>query len=245
MKVIFCIAALYHSKELVETLDSLNKCSQPWKAVVKLKVKPELELKVDNVEFIYGVDNGIYNAFNSIVDHIIDLDVYTFFLGEGDCLENDLSFLSNADLKDIPLIYGRAMIYTPTGVFSRLSKNGILCNGFYSGRPYVPCHQSILVHSSVYRDVGLFNESFHVSADADFMIRCFLNKINSKIVIENIASMASHGASSNPINFKSQTLDNLKLYLKYNKSFNNRYAFKFIIFTLRRFLSMAYYRVMP
>ena len=141
--------------------------------------------------FVSEKDNGIYDAMNKGIQlatgEIIgllnadDLYAYPSFLNE---VENTFQ-LNGSDLVYSNLLYidqhsGKPLRYWKAGKFSK--------NGFRRG--WMPPHPATFVRKKVYEKAGLFNISFSISADYEFLLRAmhlgnlkinYLNKTGVKM----------------------------------------------------------------
>ena len=130
-------------------------------------------LESNNHYFDYWVsepDKGIYNAMNKGI--LKATGEYLLFLNSGDYLVNEYALENVVPLlthnivafdclleKSGKIVGKRTHIERPT--FHYVYKNGFK-------------HQSTFVRSELFNIIGLYNESYKISGDYEFWIRCFL-----------------------------------------------------------------------
>lgn len=126
-----------------------------------------------NSTFVRGPDTGIYDAWNKAVD-VLDNNSFVIFLGAGDVL------IPNAwdDCVNLVLAIHEKYKCFCFGVY--LAKKSKIqtwlprssLKGYEWGRPYLPPHQGVLVHSTVLKHFK-FDESYRVAADSKFLLQAF------------------------------------------------------------------------
>lgn len=115
-------------------------------------------------------DFGIYNAMNKGVG--MASGDYLLFLNSGDVLADscvlDRLFLQISVETDI--LYGDTLRKTTDGtVERRTTPEQLTPFAFYKFRI---CHQSVLYRRELFTELGGYDESFRISADAEFNMRC-------------------------------------------------------------------------
>ena len=92
----------------------------------------------------------------------------------------------------------------------------------------MPPHTSMFVKSSLYSEFGLFDTSFSISGDYDFILRVFKNrKLNAYYMPETLVKMMYGGVSTKNFNsFLLKSKEDLKA-LKKNKIIYPRLALFF------------------
>jgi len=149
-------------------------------------------------QFVSEKDQGIYDAMNKGIKlatgHIIgllnadDLYAYPTFLHEV-----QQTFLDQScDLVYSNLLYidqhsGKPLRYWKAGKFSK--------NGFKRG--WMPPHPATFVHKTVYEKVGLFNLTFSISADYEFLLRAMhIGKLKVQYLNKTGVKMKAGGKSN-------------------------------------------------
>lgn len=138
-------------------------------------------------------DEGIYHAMNKgiavsagdIIGILNAGDVYT-----EDAVERIIKAYTNQ--KEISVIVGNCKTFLET------NSKWLVSSGRFDKLPYkmLP-HPSIFVPRSVYKEIGLFDTSFKISADYDFLCRCYQQSINFVHVDQVISIASPRGVSSN------------------------------------------------
>ena len=139
-------------------------------------------------------DAGIYNAMNKGIgmaagDHLL-------FLNSGDCLAvpDVLEGVFRDDAPACGMIYGDTLRKTPGGgVERRVTPDHLTPFAFYKFRV---CHQSLIYRRSLFDAHGLYDESFRISADAEFNVRCLRAGVKARRVDFPIALYEGGGVSA-------------------------------------------------
>ena len=149
-------------------------------------------------------DRGIYHAFNKGLAHATG--EWIIFLGSddyfwnGDVL-NDVAQKLVLINSSVRLVYGRVAIVS--------AKNEVLqiVNKSWEDSKYKflqLCninHQGVFHHSSIFQEIGLFDESFRVAGDYELLLRELKNN-DAYFLDENIISyMQIGGTSTSPENY--------------------------------------------
>lgn len=123
-------------------------------------------------------DTGIYNAMNKGIK-VANGD-YLLFMNSGDVFINDSNILKtcaeklNHDIvafdcfleKDTKIVGRRTHTQKPTLFY-------VYQYGFK--------HQSTFIKSSLFEELGFYNENYKIASDYEFWIRCFLNPTTTSI----------------------------------------------------------------
>lgn len=145
-------------------------------------------------------DTGIYDAFNKGLSYATG-DVITY-LNSDDyyCDDNVLTKVSEEFVKSptIDMIYGD-VIYVKSGKIirkysSKKFKLKYLEFGFF------PAHPSIFLKKKIYDKYGVYDNTFNIAGDFEFICRILLLGINIKYINQVITIMSLGGKSS--ISFK-------------------------------------------
>jgi glycosyltransferase involved in cell wall biosynthesis len=151
----------------------------------------ELVAKYPHLKYISEPDQGIYHAMNKGID--LAKGEWIYFLGADDSLydKNILEYLFSQK-NNAQIIYGDVLMvskeqsYRYGGKFDieRILRENI-------------CHQAIITHKDVFKQLGRFSPDFPVWADWEFNLRWFLSKnIQSIYVNRLIANYSRDGYSS-------------------------------------------------
>lgn len=112
------------------------------------------------------------NALKSIVDAYLESPSLDIFYGD----TNTIDEISNTVLlKPIP--------------------QDIKKYALSSGMPI--CHQSIFVKNQIYKKLGLFNSTYKIAGDHEFIVRCIKNNVGFKYVNHIVANYRLGGVSDN------------------------------------------------
>lgn len=144
-------------------------------------------------------DHGIYDAMNKGIlrsnGDIIGIVNSDDWL-EADALSNVYdSFVSNN--KDENCLYCGGIVYHKNGIQREWMVN---LNSFYKQTHlYVMSgirHPATFVPAKIYKKVGLFNDKMRLSADQDFILRCFYTGIKFVEINKVLSNMAAGGLST-------------------------------------------------
>ena len=138
-------------------------------------------------------DSGIYNAMNKGI-RMASGD-YLLFLNSGDCLAapDVLDGVFREDDPDCGMIYGDTLRKTSGGEELRTTPGRLTPFAFYKFRV---CHQSVVYRRSLFETHGGYDESFKISADAEFNVRCLRAGVKARRVDFPIARYEGGGVSA-------------------------------------------------
>ena len=138
-------------------------------------------------------DSGIYNAMNKGI-RMASGD-YLLFLNRGDCLAapDVLDGVFRDDDPDCGMIYGDTLRKTSGGEELRTTPERLTPFAFYKFRV---CHQSVVYRRSLFETHGGYDESFKISADAEFNVRCLRAGVKARRVDFPIARYEGGGVSA-------------------------------------------------
>ena len=171
--------------------------------------------------FVSESDNGIYDAINKGLRQA--LGNYVGILNSGDFYcDKILTTVLNISNFNYDIIYGN--IY-----FNNIN-NLKIANLNYLNLKMSIFHPSTFVNNSIYKKYGYYDTSYKISADYDFILKCFLKNasfyyLNIPFVIFNL-----NGVSSK--NYKLGLYEN---YLIKKKYFNFFVISKFYIISLFKY----------
>ena len=148
-------------------------------------------------------DRGIYHAWNKALFHATGN--WICFLGsddyfwENDVLEKMIPTLRFAEEKGIRLVYGRiASINKMSEVQNMLGMPWEKSFSILSHQ--MPPHPGLMHHAQIFKDNGLFDESFRIAGDYEFLLREL--KTRDAMFVEDVivAGIQYGGISSNIAN---------------------------------------------
>ena len=143
--------------------------------------------------FISEPDNGIYNALNKGLKHASGEIVG--FLHADDLYDNKSALSSISKAFSVPAIgavYGDLVYVShdePRKIIRYWKSGAYLPSKLRYG--WMPPHPTFYIRKSIYDTVGGFDESFHIAADYDWMLRILCNnKVFCKIYSTNTCKNA-------------------------------------------------------
>jgi len=143
-------------------------------------------------------DSGIYNAMNKGIKKATG--EYCLFVNSGDMLCND-NVLTNIIKQNLSedIISGNALV-DEKGKSPQIVKAPKEIS-FYIFFQHTILHQVTLIRSSLFEDVGYYNEDFKIVADWEFFIKAlFLYQSSYKAIDVTISIFDNNGISSRPEN---------------------------------------------
>jgi glycosyltransferase involved in cell wall biosynthesis len=186
----------YHSIEFI-VIDG-NSSSETINAI-----KPYLN-SIDH--YVSEPDNGIFDAMNKGL--MLANGTWVCFMNVGD------SFYKNDVLSNLfhkydgisEIIYGNVfkkklgLVYSP----KKLNKYIFYDSGI--------CHQSMLIKTSIFNNIGFFDLNVNLYGDADWVMNAFINDIKFNYINEIVSNYEGGGVSSNASNLKNDRKQFLKKY---------------------------------
>lgn len=203
MQKVSLILTTYNSAEnLMHTLESIEMQDYPT-IEVNIKdggstdgtleiIKQYVERSRFSVNWISGQDHGIYDAMNQGY-RLATGDIIVFF--------NDLFIIPDAISKMIKLIESDAecvgahadIVYTTDEKVIRYWKMGPQ-KSLYTG--WMPGHPTLFLKKEVYEKYGLYDDSYKISADYEFMIRFLKDKSNRLLYLPQTIIRMYYGGTS-------------------------------------------------
>lgn len=130
------------------------------------------------IKHISEKDSGLYNAMNKALDEATG--EYVIFMNAGDIFFNNDTLANMVPYLDSDVVYGNVF---------RCKSNGEIEEKYKGKRHFIrlllmgrmPCHQSMFTKTSVMKNYR-FDESYTITADYDFCVRAYANKVNIKYV---------------------------------------------------------------
>ncbi len=145
-------------------------------------------------------DKGIYNAMNKGIERstgdiigIVNSDDWL----EPDALDIVAKSFENNGRNTNALYCGGIMFHTENGILRHLKADKEVF--LRKSRNYVLAgirHPATFVPKQVYSNVGLFDETIKIAADADFILRCKFNGVNIITINSYLSNMADGGLSN-------------------------------------------------
>jgi len=136
-------------------------------------------------------DEGLYDAMNKGVALVSDPEAYVLFanaddhLSYNDVIENVMTLSNGEDL-----VYGK-MNFTD-GEISGIAGREVT----YRDLAYQTlCHPATFVKRKVFDRVGMFDKSYAIAADYDFIVRAFRSGITTRFVDVIVSTMRMGGVS--------------------------------------------------
>lgn len=204
MKTVSLILTTYNSAEnLARTLDSIEQQDYP-QIEVNIKdggsadgtleiIKEYAERSRNTVHWVTSADTGIYDAMNQGYQ-LATGDIIVFF--------NDLFLKENVISKMVKIMETETMcvgahadlVYATDEKIVRYWKMGPQ-KSLYLG--WMPGHPTLFLKKEIYEKYGLYNTSYRIAADYEFMIRFLKDKENKLVYLpETIIRMYYGGTST-------------------------------------------------
>jgi len=153
------------------------------------------EQRKREVRWISEPDKGIYNALNKGIA-MASGDVIGF-LHSDDVLfsEHSIEQIAKAfEDKNIDVVYGDLLYCHDDKIVRRWKSNAFNPRALKYG--WMPPHPTVYVRKEVYRQVGQYDELFHIAADYDMILRIFRQEYHSRYIPEVLVRMEIGGASN-------------------------------------------------
>ena len=148
-----------------------------------------------NVRWVSEKDEGIYNALNKGI-RMATGDVIGFLHSDDvffapDSIEH---IAKTFESEQVDVVYGDLQYCRGNRVVRRWQSNDFHPYSLKYG--WMPPHPTVYVRSSVYKQVGEYDEWFRISADYDMLLRIYNAGYTSHSIPEVIVSMEMGGASN-------------------------------------------------
>lgn len=167
-----------------------------------LEIIKEYQNKHTNIKLISEKDNGIYDALNKGVKNCTG-DVLGFLHSD------DILYSSKVILKIVSKFRSQNYdgIYGDLQYVDKLNTNKVIrywksvsYNPKLLKKGWMPAHPTLFLNKEIYLKYGLFDLSYKISADYDFILRIFKdNTLNFAYIPEIITKMRVGGASNRSI----------------------------------------------
>ena len=150
------------------------------------------------LHWISEKDEGIYDAMNKGVSRCTG-DVIGILNSDDFFTSNDvISLMTNHFTDNLDAVYGDVHFIKQDNLH-RIVR-------YYSGKPFrpwmirfgfIPPHPSLYIKRTIYEKYGLYDTSYHISADVDLIARLsYVHKINMKYIPMDFVTMLMGGEST-------------------------------------------------
>lgn len=170
-------------------------------------------------------DKGVYDAMNKGIK--VATGDLVFFLNAGDVLFNDKviqNIVDECNTSNAEILFGDVIILENETGYSRLKDHQSVDKIYFYSNTL--CHQGTFFKADVFGKCGLFDESYRISADYEWLLRA-LFKYNVKLARTNlIISIFKLGGISSNKDFE-------ELHLKERRKIQRIYYSRFERFLFR------------
>jgi glycosyltransferase involved in cell wall biosynthesis len=146
--------------------------------------------------FISERDDGIYNAFNKALSFVRG-DIVCFINADDwlcpDAAQTAVDLLRNCD--NLSVLVSSAIVYDSLRGSWVWRPRPINAGSYFTGANV--CHNAIYARRRVYEVVGVYNESYKIAGDFEWLMRCFESNVNFMYTESPTANFSSGGVSSN------------------------------------------------
>jgi len=153
-----------------------------------------------NLKILIDYNSGIYKAINTGIKFSSG-DIISI-LGSGDFYnDNDLSFLKLNNIflsENFDIVYGDAIFFSKNNLNKKIrlyKSNKFSPNNIEWG--FMPAHQSMFIKKSIHDKFGLYDESFKVCGDYEFIARIYKSRQINDYFLNLISTHMEHGGASN------------------------------------------------
>ncbi|MGL5260357.1 MAG: glycosyltransferase family 2 protein [Lachnospiraceae bacterium] len=245
MEKVSLILTTYNSEEnLPKTLQSIEEQDYPNIEVVIKDgcstdgtielIKQYQKQSKHNVTYISEKDHGIYEAMNRGFE-LSSGEVVAFF--------NDTFTTKSAITKLMYALNSKGNIYQGVHADLVYEENGNVIRKWKMGegcieQGWMPAHPTLFLRRSVYEEYGLYNTTYKISSDYEFILRILKDKKIGLAYLEEVLVSMFYGGTSNGSlkNYWISTVEGYRA-LKYNKV---RYPLKITIFRIWRVLKQFF-----
>lgn len=146
-------------------------------------------------------DKGIYDAMNKGIKHakgdyiwLVNADDWM----EPDALNDIYNYCKSEGFPTCVLSSCMNIIDAENGCIKHSTRGGDMksyqksCNKLGMGI----CHPATIVHKEVYNNIGAYDDRYYISADIDFSLRCYENKVDVRFLNKTITNMTDGGISN-------------------------------------------------
>lgn len=177
------------------------------------------------MKWISEKDKGIYDAMNKGIrmatgdvigilnsddfytsDNVLEQINMTFEKDNVDAVYADIHFVDDSDLNKTVRYYS-----------SKVFRRGLMRLGF------MPAHPSFYIKKVCFDKIGLYNTSYRIAADFEFLLRAiFINRIKTKYIEEDFVTMRTGGVSTSGLSSHKLIMKEHLRAFKENKIYTNR-----------------------
>ena len=188
-------------------------------------------------------DLGIYNAMNKGIEvvsgkiiGIVNSDDWL----EEDALENIRFTMENVENPYDSIYCGWVYFHYNDGGIGLMKTDKKRVDKYHKKFKMGVRHPATFVSATVYKQVGVFDESYAIKADHDFIFRCMNENVNFYFIDKVLTNMSDGGVSNNK-QYKKKRYEDLRyFYSKYTISY-----FKYHMFLFRDMLAIYIKGVIP
>lgn len=179
-------------------------------------------------------DKGIYDAMNKGIN--IAKGEIIGIINSDDWYEKDIineivqNYIKYGENK---IYHGNIKFHYKNGTFEE-KKPIINLKNFYKGT--ILFHPTFFVPKKIYNTIGVFNLSYKIAADYDFMLRNYINNITFIYINKCISNMRKEGESVQKATQGYKEVMNIAINAGFNKN-------KVIFYTIVKILIYKFYRL--
>lgn len=144
--------------------------------------------------YVSEPDSGIYNAMNKGLS--LATGSYILFLNADDWYRKDTvaQLVSKALASNADVTYADAYIVDPDGFLCKRLDSWLHYGLYTRGAPIR--HETMLIKADVYNKFGMYDESYHIIADYDYMITLYNGNCSFSHIPEPLLYFRNNGISN-------------------------------------------------
>lgn len=201
MRISIIIATFNAAKTLRDALESVrHQTFQDWECIVvdgkstdeTVEIVKEF-IEIDSrYRYISEPDRGIYDAFNK--GWKMAKGEWIYYLGADDILQKESisRIFENGKQLSSDIIYGNVIFKTKEKYLHKKSNTNVS----HLKKHMVCSHQAVFMKKNILQDLNGFDLRYHVSADFDLMLRCYLKNKKFQYINVDVAIFNSTGVSN-------------------------------------------------
>lgn len=170
-----------------------------------------------NIKIYSESDTGIYNAINKGIKY--SSGKYIGFLHSDDVFYNNYTIKNISKylkLYNSDGLYGNLLYVKSEKIIRNWNSKKFKKFNLFFG--WMPPHPTLFIKREIYFELGMFNETYKISSDYDFILKLFKSKKNFNILyLDEIITKMSVGGASN------WSIKNLKFKIKEDLSVSKRH----------------------